>query len=40
VKPVVERSFPLSEVPAAVDHVRDGRARGKVVIDLLGGTDV
>ena len=32
VKPMIERRFPLSEVPAAVRYVEDGRARGKVVI--------
>jgi NADPH:quinone reductase-like Zn-dependent oxidoreductase len=34
VVPVVERTYSLSDAPAAVAHVRDGRARGKVVIDL------
>jgi NADPH:quinone reductase-like Zn-dependent oxidoreductase len=32
VKPVIDRRFPLSEVPAAVRYLEDGRARGKVVI--------
>jgi NADPH:quinone reductase-like Zn-dependent oxidoreductase len=34
VTPVVDRSFPLAETPAAVRYLREGRARGKVVIDL------
>jgi NADPH:quinone reductase-like Zn-dependent oxidoreductase len=32
--PVVDRTFPLSEVPAAIRYLRDGRARGKVVITV------
>ena len=34
VRPVIDRRFPLSEVPAAVRYVEDGRARGKVVITI------
>ncbi len=34
VTPVVDRVFPLAETPAAVRYLREGRARGKVVIDL------
>jgi NADPH:quinone reductase-like Zn-dependent oxidoreductase len=34
VKPIIERRFPLSEVPAAVRYVEDGRARGKIVITI------
>jgi NADPH:quinone reductase-like Zn-dependent oxidoreductase len=34
VTPVVDRAFPLAETPAALRHLREGRARGKVVIDL------
>jgi NADPH:quinone reductase-like Zn-dependent oxidoreductase len=32
VTPVVDRVYPLSEVPAAIRYVREGRARGKVVV--------
>lgn len=32
VTPVVDRTFPLSEVADAIRYLRDGRARGKVVI--------
>jgi NADPH:quinone reductase-like Zn-dependent oxidoreductase len=32
VTPAIERSYSLSEVPAAILHVSEGRARGKVVI--------
>jgi NADPH:quinone reductase-like Zn-dependent oxidoreductase len=35
VTPVVDRMFPLSEVPAAVRYLRDGRAQGKVVIRVV-----
>jgi NADPH:quinone reductase-like Zn-dependent oxidoreductase len=34
VRPVIERRFPLSEVPAAVRYVEDGHARGKVVVTV------
>jgi NADPH:quinone reductase-like Zn-dependent oxidoreductase len=34
VKPVVDRTFPLSEVPDAIRYLRAGRARGKVVITV------
>jgi NADPH:quinone reductase-like Zn-dependent oxidoreductase len=32
--PAVERTFPLEEAAAAVDHVAAGRARGKVVLTV------
>jgi NADPH:quinone reductase-like Zn-dependent oxidoreductase len=32
--PVVDRTFPLNEVPEAIRYLRDGRAHGKVVITL------
>ena len=32
VKPAVDRVFPLAEAPAAIQYLREGRARGKVVI--------
>jgi NADPH:quinone reductase-like Zn-dependent oxidoreductase len=32
IRPVVDRTFPLDEVPKAIDYLRDGRARGKIVI--------
>ena len=34
VRPVIDRRFPLSEVPAAVRYLEDGHARGKVVINI------
>ena len=34
ITPVVDRTFPLSEVPDAIRYLRDGRARGKVVITV------
>jgi len=34
VTPVVDRTFPLSGVPEAIRYLRDGRARGKVVITV------
>jgi NADPH:quinone reductase-like Zn-dependent oxidoreductase len=34
VTPVVDRTFALSEVPEAIRYLRDGRARGKVVITV------
>jgi NADPH:quinone reductase-like Zn-dependent oxidoreductase len=32
----VDRTFPLSEVAAAIGHLTDGRARGKIVITVPG----
>jgi NADPH:quinone reductase-like Zn-dependent oxidoreductase len=34
VRPVIDRRFPLSEVPAAVGYLENGHARGKVVISV------
>jgi NADPH:quinone reductase-like Zn-dependent oxidoreductase len=34
VTPVVDRTFPLSEVPEAIRYLRGGRAHGKVVITV------
>lgn len=36
VTPTVERAFPLEETAAAVQHMADGRARGKVVVTVSG----
>jgi NADPH:quinone reductase-like Zn-dependent oxidoreductase len=33
-KPVVDRTFALEEVPAAIRYLRDGRARGKIAIAI------
>jgi NADPH:quinone reductase-like Zn-dependent oxidoreductase len=32
IKPVVDRTFPLDQVPEAIGYLREGRARGKIVI--------
>jgi NADPH:quinone reductase-like Zn-dependent oxidoreductase len=34
VTPVVDRAYPLSEVADAIRYMREGRARGKVVITM------
>jgi NADPH:quinone reductase-like Zn-dependent oxidoreductase len=34
IRAVVDRTFPLEEVPAAIRYLRDGHARGKVVITV------
>jgi NADPH:quinone reductase-like Zn-dependent oxidoreductase len=34
VTPAVDRTFPLSETPAAVTYLRAGQARGKVVVEV------
>ena len=34
VRPVIDRSYALSEVPQAIRYLEDGHARGKVVISL------
>ena len=33
-RPVIDKQYSLSEVPAALRHIEDGHARGKVVIVL------
>jgi NADPH:quinone reductase-like Zn-dependent oxidoreductase len=32
IRPVIDRTFPLREAPAAIRYVQAGRARGKVVV--------
>jgi NADPH:quinone reductase-like Zn-dependent oxidoreductase len=34
VTPAIDRTYPLSQTPAAIRYLRDGHARGKVVITL------
>jgi NADPH:quinone reductase-like Zn-dependent oxidoreductase len=34
VRPVVDRTYPLEEAAAAIRHLLDGRARGKVVVSV------
>lgn len=34
VKPVIDRCYPLSEVPDAIRYLEEGHARGKVVITV------
>jgi len=34
ITPVVERSYPLEQVPEAMRHLEAGKARGKLVITL------
>ncbi|MDQ3897613.1 MAG: NAD(P)-dependent alcohol dehydrogenase [Actinomycetota bacterium] len=34
IRPVIDRTYPLSDVPAAIRHLVDGHARGKVVITV------
>jgi len=34
IKPVIDRSYPLSEVPEAIRYLEEGHARGKVVITV------
>jgi NADPH:quinone reductase-like Zn-dependent oxidoreductase len=34
IAPAVDRTYPLSEVPAAIRYVQEGRARGKVTITI------
>ena len=32
--PVIDRRYPLSEVPAAIRYSEEGHARGKIIINL------
>jgi NADPH:quinone reductase-like Zn-dependent oxidoreductase len=34
ITPVIDRAFTLGEVPAAIRHLLDGRARGKIVVTM------
>jgi NADPH:quinone reductase-like Zn-dependent oxidoreductase len=34
IAPAIERTYPLSETTAAIRHVQEGRARGKIVITI------
>lgn len=34
VTPVIDRTYPLSQTPAAIQYMRDGHTRGKVVITI------
>ncbi len=34
VTPVIDRTYPLSDVPAAIRYLEEGHARGKVVITV------
>ena len=36
VTPVIDRTYPLQEVPAAIRYLEQGRARGKVIITVGG----
>ena len=36
VTPVIDRTYPLSEVPEAIQYLENGHARGKVVISGPG----
>jgi NADPH:quinone reductase-like Zn-dependent oxidoreductase len=33
-KSVIDRHYPLREAPAAIAYLEEGRARGKVIIDV------
>ncbi len=34
VTPVIDRCYPLSEVPDAIRYLEEGHARGKIVITI------
>jgi NADPH:quinone reductase-like Zn-dependent oxidoreductase len=34
ITPVIDRTYPLSEVPEALRYQEEGRARGKIVITV------
>jgi NADPH:quinone reductase-like Zn-dependent oxidoreductase len=36
VTPVMDRTYPLAEVPEAIRYLEEGHARGKVVITVRG----
>ena len=38
VTPVIDRTYPLAEVPKAISYLEEGHARGKVVIAMDGSS--
>ncbi len=36
ITPVIDRTYPLSEVPEAIRYLEEGHAQGKVVISVPG----
>ena len=34
VRPVIDRTYPLTQTPEAFQYLRDGHAEGKVVVNL------
>jgi NADPH:quinone reductase-like Zn-dependent oxidoreductase len=38
ITPVIDRTYSLSETPAAIRYLEEGHARGKVVITVSGGS--
>ncbi len=38
-KPVIDRSYALAEVPEAIRYLEEGRARGKVIINVASATE-
>jgi NADPH:quinone reductase-like Zn-dependent oxidoreductase len=34
ITPIIDRTYPLSEVPEAIRYLEEGHARGKVVIHV------
>jgi len=39
VRSVIDRRFSLSEVPEAIAYSESGRARGKIIVNVMAGTD-
>lgn len=39
IRTVIDRSYPLAEVPAAIRYLEEGRARGKVIIQVAPVTE-
>jgi NADPH:quinone reductase-like Zn-dependent oxidoreductase len=37
VRPAIDRTYALGEVPAAIRHMLDGRTRGKAVVTIYDG---
>jgi len=38
ITPAIDRAYPLAQAPAAIQHLAEGRARGKVVITIWPGS--
>lgn len=39
IEPVIDRYYPLNEIPAAISYLAEGHAKGKIVITMGNHTN-